>query len=91
MGPVGALTKVAGKNFAWMGAWIVFVSTAIMFYYSVVTGWCIRYFFSAASGNLFNTSEHLLIGMNSASGYQPLVISFLCNSICRNSNSERRY
>jgi len=32
MGPVGAITKVAGKSFGWMGAWIVFVSTAIMFY-----------------------------------------------------------
>jgi NSS family neurotransmitter:Na+ symporter len=77
MGPVGALTKVGGKNFAWMGAWIVFVSTAIMFYYSVVTGWCIRYFFSAASGNLFNTSEHLNYWNEFASGYQPLLFHFI--------------
>ena len=35
MGPVGAIVKVAGKKFGWMGAWVVFVSTAIMFYYSV--------------------------------------------------------
>lgn len=77
MGPVGAFTKVAGKNFAWMGAWIVFVSTAIMFYYSVVTGWCIRYFFSAVSGNLFNTSDHLIYWNNFASGYQPLIFHFI--------------
>jgi NSS family neurotransmitter:Na+ symporter len=76
-GPVGALTKVGGKNFAWMGAWIVFVSTAIMFYYSVVTGWCIRYFFSAASGNLFNTSEHLNYWNEFASSYQPLLFHFI--------------
>ena len=77
MGPVGALTKVGGKNFAWMGAWVVFVSTAIMFYYSVVTGWCIRYFFSAASGNLFNTSEHLKYWNEFASSYQPLLFHFI--------------
>jgi len=77
MGPVGALTKVAGPRFAWMGAWVVFVSTAIMFYYSVVTGWCIRYFFSAASGNLFNTSEHLIYWNEFASGYQPLLFHFI--------------
>lgn len=77
MGPVGALTKVGGKNFAWMGAWIVFVSTAIMFYYSVVTGWCIRYFFSAASGNLFNTSDHLTYWNEFASGYQPLLFHLI--------------
>jgi neurotransmitter:Na+ symporter, NSS family len=77
MGPVGALTKVAGKNYAWMGAWVVFVSTAIMFYYSVVTGWCIRYFFSAASGNLFNTSEHLTYWNEFSTSYQPLLFHFI--------------
>ena len=77
MGPVGALTKVAGKKFGWMGAWIVFVSTAIMFYYSVVTGWCIRYFFSAASGDLFNTYAHLKYWNDFASSYQPLLFHFI--------------
>jgi neurotransmitter:Na+ symporter, NSS family len=76
MGPVGAITKVAGKNYAWMGAWIVFVSTAIMFYYSVVTGWCIRYFFSAASGDLFNTSEHLAYWNEFSTSFQPLLFHF---------------
>lgn len=60
LSPIGAISKTAGKNFAWMGAFVAFVSTAIMFYYSVVTGWCIRYFVSAFSGDLFNTSDHLI-------------------------------
>jgi NSS family neurotransmitter:Na+ symporter len=77
MGPVGALTKVAGNKFGWMGAWVVLVSTAIMFYYSVVTGWCIRYFISAASGDLFNTSEHLIYWNKFASSYQPLLFHLL--------------
>ncbi len=77
MGPVGALTKVAGNKFGWMGAWVVFVSTAIMFYYSVVTGWCIRYFISAASGDLFNTSEHLIYWNEFASSYQPLLFHLI--------------
>lgn len=59
LGPVGAISKTAGKKFGWMGAFIALVSTAIMFYYSVVTGWCFYYFSSAISGNLFNTSSHL--------------------------------
>jgi NSS family neurotransmitter:Na+ symporter len=77
MGPVGAFTKVAGKKFGWMGAWVVFVTAAIMFYYSVVTGWCIRYFFSAASGSLFNTSEHLSYWNEFASSYQPLLFHLI--------------
>ncbi len=77
MGPVGAIAKTAGNKFAWMGAWIVFVSTAIMFYYSVVTGWCIRYFFSAASGSLFNTAEHLNYWNEFAASSQPLLFHFI--------------
>lgn len=72
-GPVGAIGKTAGKSFSWMGAFIVFVSTAIMFYYSVVTGWCLHYFISAVSGNLFNTQDHLLYWNNFSTSYLPLV------------------
>jgi NSS family neurotransmitter:Na+ symporter len=77
MGPVGAISKTAGEKFGWMGAWIVFVSTAIMFYYSVVTGWCIRYFFSAFSGDLFNTSEHLVYWNHFSASYLPLLFHFI--------------
>ena len=43
MGLVGTFTRVIGERFAWMGAFIGFVATAIMFYYSVVAGWCVFY------------------------------------------------
>jgi neurotransmitter:Na+ symporter, NSS family len=77
MGPVGAISKTAGEKFGWMGAWIVFVSTAIMFYYSVVTGWCMKYFLSAATGDLFQVTEHLVYWNEFASGYQPLFFHLL--------------
>ncbi|MCH7974191.1 MAG: hypothetical protein IH949_09945 [Bacteroidetes bacterium] len=76
-GPVGALVKTAGNKFGWMGAFVVFVSTAIMFYYSVVTGWCLRYFFSAVSGNLFNITDQLAYWNEFSSGYQPLLFHFI--------------
>lgn len=76
-GPVGAISKTAGKNFGWMGAFIVFVSTAIMFYYSVVTGWCLRYFFSAVSGDLFNTSDHLQYWNEFSNSASPIIYHFL--------------
>lgn len=77
LGPVGAIAKTGGKQFAWMGAFIVFVSTAIMFYYSVVTGWCLRYFFSAISGNLFNTKDQLAYWNEFSTGLQPLFFHFV--------------
>lgn len=44
MGVIGTFAKIAGHKFAWMGAFVGFVATAIMFYYSVVAGWCVFYF-----------------------------------------------
>ena len=76
-GPIGAIAKIGGPGFGWMGAFIVFVATAIMFYYSVVTGWCLRYFFSAASGDLFSTTNHLNYWNDFASGYQPVIFHFI--------------
>jgi neurotransmitter:Na+ symporter, NSS family len=76
-GPIGAVSKIAGEKYAWMGAFIVFVSTAIMFYYSVVTGWCLKYFITAASGELFLVEDHLLYWNNFSAGYQPLFFHLL--------------
>ena len=72
-GPVGAISKIAGKNFGWMGAFIVFVATAIMFYYSVVTGWCLKYFLSAISGSLLVASDHLKYWNEFSSGSEPII------------------
>lgn len=51
-GVIGSFMKTAGPRFAWMGTFVAFVATAIMFYYSVVAGWCIFYFFSTVSDTL---------------------------------------
>jgi len=51
-GPVGAFVKTMGPKFAWMGAWVAFVATAIMFYYSVVMGWTIRFFVATVTGEI---------------------------------------
>ncbi len=51
-GPVGAFARVAGPKYAWMGAWVAWTATAIMFYYSVVTGWTLRYTWAGITGQL---------------------------------------
>ncbi len=45
-GTVGAFSKTLGPKFGWMGAWVAWTATAIMFYYSVVMGWTIRFFWA---------------------------------------------
>jgi len=51
-GLIGSFARIAGPKFAWMGAFIAFTSTAIMFYYSVVLGWTIHYFWASLTGQL---------------------------------------
>jgi NSS family neurotransmitter:Na+ symporter len=51
-GPVGAFVKTLGPGFAWMGAWVALVATMIMFYYSVVMGWTIRFFVGTLTGDV---------------------------------------
>lgn len=43
-GTLGALGSLSGKKFNWMGIFITLCTLGIAFYYSVVTGWSLRYF-----------------------------------------------
>ncbi len=52
LGTIGAFVKLAGPGTAWMGGWVALCATAIMFYYSVVTGWCLRWLAAALTGGL---------------------------------------
>ncbi|MDZ7680382.1 MAG: sodium-dependent transporter [Fodinibius sp.] len=51
-GVVGSFIKLVGKKYAWMGAFIGFVATAIMFYYSVIAGWALYYFIESVTAEL---------------------------------------
>ena len=52
LGTVGAFGKLIGPKFAWMGSWVGWCATAIMFYYSVVMGWCIRFLVASIRGEI---------------------------------------
>jgi len=59
-GPVGAFARLVGPKFAWMGSWIAWTATAIMFYYAVVMGWTIRYFIAALTGETMGAAPGAL-------------------------------
>ena len=52
MGTVGAFRKMLGRNYVWMGVWMMIVSAAINFYYAVVMGWTVHYFWKSLTGGL---------------------------------------
>ena len=53
-GTVGAFKELVGSSSTWRGAFVGFCAMAIGFYYSVVAGWCIKYFLMSVSGELLN-------------------------------------
>lgn len=50
LGTIGSFRDFGGKKYTWMGTWVCAVCLLIMFYYSVVMGWCMKYFTLAVAG-----------------------------------------
>ena len=71
-GTVGAFGHIMGRNYAWMGCFVGFCSMAIMFYYSVVAGWCVKYLLGAMNGNLATTGGRDYWESFQASGWEPV-------------------
>ncbi|UCF37731.1 MAG: sodium-dependent transporter, partial [Acidobacteriota bacterium] len=81
-GPIGAFAVMLGKRKAWMGGFVAFVATAIMFYYSVVAGWCIRFLYLSLTGQIFEISDHGADWTSfTASGWQPVLFHFVAISL----------
>jgi len=78
-GVIGSFGKIMGEKFTWMGTFVAFVTTAIMFYYSVVTGWCLKYFLVVSFKGLIheNSSE---IWRSFTSSWEPVI--FHLAAIC---------
>ncbi|MCC5920841.1 MAG: sodium-dependent transporter [Cyclobacteriaceae bacterium] len=51
-GVIGSYGSMAGKKYTWLGYFITLCTLGIAFYYSVVTGWALRYFLLAVE-NLY--------------------------------------
>ena len=59
-GVVQSFAKLIGEKKGWMGGFIGFVAMAIMFYYSVVAGWCLYYLSQALFMPLPETADQAL-------------------------------
>lgn len=81
-GTVGSFAFIMGKKFAWMGAFVGVCTMAIMFYYSVVTGWCMRYVFASGLGFLEHADPAGQWNIFIASKWQPLLFHFLSITGC---------
>jgi len=75
-GTIGAFASSLGKNFAWMGWFVGFCTTAILFYYSVVTGWSLKYFVMALTSQLSAIDHAAYWNEYTSSVYEPLFYHF---------------
>ncbi len=76
-GVIGSFVAIMGRKYAWMGWFVAFCTTAILFYYSVVTGWSLKYFLLSVSGQLQALNHEQYWQNYSASLYQPLIFHFI--------------
>jgi len=75
-GVIATFGKICGKRYVWMGSFVAFCSMAIMYYYSVVMGWCLKYFTASFSDTIFNvTSSEYWNGFTSE--FQPVLFHFI--------------
>ena len=51
-GVIGAFAHLFGRGYAWMGGFIAVTSVMILFYYSVVTGWTLKYALGTLTGQI---------------------------------------
>ena len=56
-GPIGAFTTLLGRRYAWMGGFVAVTTIMIMFYYSVVTGWTLKYVVVSVLGGVPSDSD----------------------------------
>lgn len=76
-GVLGAFAETIGKKFTWMGWFVAFCTTAIMFYYSVVCGWSLKYFLLAISNQLTSINHEQFWTTYTSSYIQPTFFHLL--------------
>lgn len=81
MGPVGAYGKMTGRKNMWLAGFIVACSAAIAFYYSVVTGWCLKYVLASASGALLHGDHTAYWNSFTGSGWEPVLYHFISMAV----------
>ena len=81
-GTIGAFGKLMGPNYAWLGAFVGFCSMAIMFYYSVVAGWCFKYLVGRdrRRASLEQSGEQYWTTFQ-ASGWESVLFHFVAMSV----------
>ena len=75
LGVIGAFYKGMGKKYSWMGWFVAGCTIGIMFYYSVVCGWSLKYFFLNINGSLDFTDYEKFWKYYTTGNFEPVIYS----------------
>lgn len=81
-GTVGAFARMVGPRSTWKGAFVGFCAMAIGFYYSVVTGWCIKYLVMSVNGQLLQRDSLEIWNSFAASPGQQVLFHLIALLLC---------
>lgn len=80
-GVAGCFAKLSSGRYTWLGGFVVFCTLGIMFYYSVVTGWCLYYLGLAVDGSLLQSEPQQVWDALTQGGWTALllhIVMMLC-------------
>jgi NSS family neurotransmitter:Na+ symporter len=84
LGVIGVFRNGLGKSYTWMGWFIAVCTMGIMFYYSVVCGWSLKYFVMSITGELTTIKHAQFWEYYTTSNWQPIVyhiIAIMCGCL----------
>ena len=81
-GTIGTFAALLGPRYTWKGAYVGFCAMAIGFYYSVVTGWCVKYLVLSVSGKLARGNSEELWTSFAADPAQQVLFHLIALVLC---------
>jgi len=76
-GPAGAIGHLIGAKYNWLGAFVGICTCFITFYYSVVAGWCIKYFVVSLGSGVALGDQQAYWDSLTTGNFQPILFHFL--------------
>ena len=80
-GPAGAVGHLIGAKYNWLGAFVGVCTCFITFYYSVVTGWCLKYFFTSLGSGLGGADAETYWASFTSANLQPVFFHLVAISV----------
>ncbi len=77
LGVIGAFNRGLGRSYTWMGWFVALCTVGIMFYYTVVCGWSLKFFVMSLDGSLFRLEYDSFWQSYTSGNIEPYIYALL--------------